>query len=231
MTSNKTRRSGITHLLFRIGAFIIAVFLYFARPDDFDVLEGAGFFDRPSTLHIYWVIWIVGIAARLIPLKGIAPPGAQKRFGKFYKPTESMPAGAKHDGSARGHLWVALIWALLAAGVFALNAANITGWRENFLLTAALYALDLIFVRFYCPLREWIMKNRCCMTCRIYNWDWAMIFTPMLYKPGFYALSLILPAAALMIVWEAALRRHPERFSPRTNASLDCSICRGCDGQ
>ena len=69
------------------------------------------------------------------------------------------------------------------------------------------------------------MKNRCCTVCRIYNWDFAMMFTPLVFIPNVYTWSLLGMSLLLLLRWEITLRRHPERFSDRTNACLSCQNC------
>jgi hypothetical protein len=83
----------------------------------------------------------------------------------------------------------------------------------------------MICILFFCPFQTWFMKNRCCTTCRIYNWDFAMLCTPFLFVPSFYTWSLLLVSLVVLIHWEITYRRHPERFSERTNQSLRCQNC------
>ena len=40
---------------------------------------------------------------------------------------------------------------------------------------------DMICILFFCPFQSWFLKNKCCCTCRIYNWDYAMMFTPLFF--------------------------------------------------
>jgi hypothetical protein len=84
---------------------------------------------------------------------------------------------------------------------------------------------DIICILFFCPFQTWFMKNRCCTTCRIYNWDFAMLCTPFLLIPGFYAYSLLAVALLILARWEVTYKLHPERFSERTNESLRCANC------
>ena len=69
------------------------------------------------------------------------------------------------------------------------------------------------------------MKNRCCTTCRIYNWDYAMMFTPLLFIPNIYTWTLLGTALGLLLQWEIKRRRFPERFSPCSNEFLSCANC------
>ena len=60
---------------------------------------------------------------------------------------------------------------------------------------------DLICVLIWCPFRL-IMKNRCCTTCRIFNWDHLMMFSPLIFMGGFFASSLVILSAVAWLVWE-----------------------------
>ena len=83
----------------------------------------------------------------------------------------------------------------------------------------------MICILFFCPFQTWFMKNRCCAVCRIYNWDFAMMFTPYLFIPNGYTWSLLGMSLLLLIRWEITVHRHPERFAENTNAALSCKNC------
>lgn len=59
----------------------------------------------------------------------------------------------------------------------------------------------------------------------IYNWDFAMMFTPLIFVNTLFAKSLVFLSLALLIRWEYLVHRHPEYFSEKTNRSLSCSEC------
>ena len=56
-----------------------------------------------------------------------------------------------------------------------------------------------------------------------------MMFTPMMFlifSPFMpFALSLVAISIALFVVWEINVVRHPERFSDKTNKSIQCRYC------
>ena len=110
-------------------------------------------------------------------------------------------------------------------GSYDLVLLDVIGRAEIFLICMFFYVCDLICVLFWCPFRVFLMKNRCCTTCRIFNWDHIMMFVPFVFSGGFYGLSLFAMSALVFAVWEAAFHLHPERFWERTNASLRCSQC------
>lgn len=69
------------------------------------------------------------------------------------------------------------------------------------------------------------MKNKCCGTCRIYNWDFAMMFTPLIFVGGFWSWSLVALSLGLLVNWEVRYKMHPEWFYEQTNQSLTCVNC------
>ena len=93
------------------------------------------------------------------------------------------------------------------------------------LISGAYSVCDIICILFFCPFQTWFMKNKCCSACRIYNWDYAMMFTPLFFVKRFYAWSLLVLSFALLVRWEITFYRHPERFSENTNDYLQCKNC------
>ena len=93
------------------------------------------------------------------------------------------------------------------------------------LLCSAYSICDLICILFFCPFQSWLLKNKCCVACRIYNWDYAMMFTPLFFVKSPYSWSLLALSIALLLRWELTFFLHPERFSEKTNAYLKCANC------
>ena len=93
------------------------------------------------------------------------------------------------------------------------------------LLCSAYSVCDIICILFFCPFQTWFLKNKCCSTCRIYNWDYAMMFTPLLLVRRSYLWLLLVVSLILLIRWEVTFFRHPERFSENTNAFINCANC------
>ena len=85
---------------------------------------------------------------------------------------------------------------------------------------------DMICILFFCPFQTWMMKNKCCSTCRIYNWDYIMMFTPLLVVDNPYAKCLVGLSLLLLIRWELNYFMHPERFYEETNCALSCANCK-----
>ena len=170
---------------------------------------------------IVWMFFILEMLLRFFPSR-LESMGCQKQFARNYEPTgDSTPTNQPWQITAL----VAIVWLALNAVFGILYYIGVID-RGILILIAIAYSIcDIICILFFCPFQTWFMKNRCCATCRIYNWDFAMMFTPLVFIPSMYTYSLLGCALALLLRWEITYRLHPERFSARTNACLDCSRC------
>lgn len=94
-----------------------------------------------------------------------------------------------------------------------------------FLWAMFYFAFDVFSVVVWCPLQVWFMRNRCCATCQTFNWDGIMAATPLIFVGGWFGWTLFALAFVVLLRWEIAAFRHPERFSESTNARLSCAQC------
>lgn len=172
---------------------------------------------------IFWVLFVVEMLLRFFP-SGLESMGCQKQFAKNYEPFDENRS--PENQSWKTTFLVAAVWIALNAIFGALYFMRIIDRGILILIAMAYSVCDIICILFFCPFQTWFMKNRCCTTCRIYNWDFAMMFTPLVFIPGLYTYSLLGFALALLARWEIAYRLHPERFSTATNKCLDCSLCK-----
>jgi len=172
-----------------------------------------------------WVVWAVfalEMTLRFFPSR-MESMGCQKQFARNYMPTGRPLQANRWD---RPRLWVVLAW-------FALNgligAAYFAGWFDRgilILISLAYSVCDMICILFFCPFQTWFLKNKCCGSCPIYNWDYAMMFTPLLFVGGLWSWSLLALSLGLLLSWEITYKRHPERFYEHTNDALSCANCR-----
>ncbi len=221
----------LDYILRLIGRSLILagiIFLYFSAPEQFSVIEGFNFFKRISILHILWILWVIDMIYQLIPIKDKLPIGSMKLFKKNFKPiVEKINYPALRDhiiSTTKSAYKVFLIWVSLLTVIGVLYFVNLLGYKELLLISVIFYVCDLICVLIWCPFRL-IMKNKCCTTCRIFNWDHLMMFSPMVFIGSFYTTSLILLAFAGWILWELCIMMYPERFWENSNAALKCSEC------
>ncbi len=225
---SKTRKLYCLRLVFRVLVFIGIFALYFLKPEQFEVLDNGGFFSRFSLLHIMWLIWVVDMIWQLVPVKKSISLGSQKLFKQRFKPIRekiNYEALRKHIiTTTKAAYKVFLLWIGLILAIGVLYFLGILSDAHLFLISVLFYVCDLICVLIWCPFRL-IMKNRCCTTCRIFNWDHLMMFTPMLFVNSLYSVTLLLMAFAVWVVWEVCVMMYPERFWEQSNASLKCSEC------
>ena len=224
------RRRYILRLILRIAVLIFCAVWLIHDPSQADILRGWNFFRRLSPFHILWVLWIVDMLWQLIPVQKnlhIAL-GSQKHFRFRFQPVAekiNYPALRDHIiSTTKAAYKVFLIWIAVVALVSFLRYFNVLDDAALFLITIAFYVCDLICVVVWCPFRL-ILRTRCCTTCRIFNWDHLMMFSPMLLISGFYPRSLLIMAMVVWLIWELFIMMYPERFWEQTNEALRCANC------
>lgn len=177
---------------------------------------------RSPVKGFIWIVFAIEMALRFFPSK-LESMGCQKVFAHNYIPRNNP---GKRPNDARSTLLVALAWLLLNG---AIGVVYKIGWIDKgiLVLISLVYSVcDMICILFFCPFQEWFMKNKCCGTCRIYNWDFAMMFTPLIFVGGFWSWSLVALSLGLLVKWEIRYRMHPEWFYEEYNHSLGCAHCR-----
>ena len=222
------RKAYIIRLIARCVVFVLCVLLFILRPAEFELLKNGNFFSRFSVLHLLWAVWVCDMIAQLVPVKGKVPLGSQKLFRQRFRPIrEKINYQALRQyvvSTTKAAYQVMLLWVVLLAAIGSLYYKRILSAAMLFLISVTFYVCDLICVLIWCPFRL-ILKNRCCTTCRIFNWDHLMMFTPMIFIKGFYSRSLLLMAFAVWLIWEICVLLYPERFWEYYNVALRCSEC------
>ena len=225
---SETRKRYVFRLICRCIVLVLCFVLYALRPEEFEVLEGWSFFRELSWLHLLWLVWAVDTLQQIVPIKNKLPLGSMKLFASRFKPIrDRVNYEALRDyiiATTKSAYKVFLIWCAGLAVIGVLYYGGILGRAELFLISALFYVCDLICVLIWCPFRL-LMRTRCCTTCRIFNWDHLMMFTPMIFMGGFYAVSLLSLAFLAWLVWEVCIMMYPERFWDKSNAALRCSEC------
>lgn len=224
---SKTRKQYCVRLLGRIIIFIGCLIMCF-KSQFYDVLEGMNFFDGFHILHLLWLIWVFDMILQIIPIKNKVALGSQKLFANRFKPIRdkiNYRALKRYVKNTTASAYkVLIIWTLLIAVIGVLYYFDVINKIWLFMISVFFYVCDLICVLIWCPFRL-IMKNKCCTTCRIFNWDHLMMFSPLIFCGGFFAISLVVVAFLAWLVWELCVLIYPERFSEMTNVALRCSNC------
>lgn len=225
---SRVRKIYFARLVGRCVVLLIAALLWLLKRDSFDVLNGMNFFRRFSIFHLLWALWVIDMLFQLVPVKGYISLGSQKHFLARFRPiAEKINKAAlkRHvRATTKAAYKVLLLWAALIAVIGALYFLDVIGKPELLLVSVVFYVCDLICVLIWCPFRL-IMGNRCCTTCRIFNWDHLMMFSPIIFVGGFFAISLVALAVVVFVAWEICVIIHPERFWEQTNGALRCSSC------
>ncbi len=175
----------------------------------------------PVLLNITWIVFVVEMVLRFFPSR-YESPGSQKQFARNYIKTGQTDIAIPDNNAV---VLVALIWIIFNGLFGALHMLGVLDDGIMILLCGFYSVCDMICILFFCPFQTLLLKNKCCSSCRIYNWDYAMMFTPLFFVRSGYYWSLLALSVALLLRWEITFYRHPERFSEKTNEYLQCKNC------
>jgi hypothetical protein len=175
----------------------------------------------PAVIGTVWLIFVLEMICRFFPSR-LESPGCQKQFARNYIKSGKTDIIIQDNN---GTVLVLLLWISFNMLFGALHMAGILDDGIMLLLCSAYSVCDVICILFFCPFQSWFMKNKCCSNCRIYNWDYAMMFTPLFFVRRSYLWSLVAISLVLLIRWEITFYKHPERFSENTNDYLKCANC------
>lgn len=224
-------------LILRSLLLVGAIALYLHDPTWF---ASAG---SPSTglagflfLAIVWIVFVPEMIRRFFP-NDDESAGCQKQFSRNYQPRTNTTLSEEiarilgrtreeiQKKDFRDALVCALLWIALNATIGVLYVVHLIDAGILIIISMFYAVADIICILFWCPFQTLIMKNTCCAQCRIYNWDYVMMFTPLVFIGGVWSLSLFLCGLALLVKWEVDYYRHPDRFAQETNAYLSCEGC------
>lgn len=208
-------------LVLRSSAFIALLVLYILHHTRGGQEVGEIIESHPVALTTIWLLFVIEMVMRFFPSK-LESPGCQKQFARNYKKTGRTEIKIQDNNAV---FLVALVWISLNLVFGGLHMMGIFDDGIMLLLCAAYSVCDIICILFFCPFQTWFLKNKCCATCRIYNWDYAMMFTPLFFISKTYTWSLLALSIVLLARWEINFFLHPERFSENTNGYLGCSNC------
>jgi len=211
-------------LVFRSALFLATLIVYLIHSRDAAVIW-PGMLDKyPLLLNFIWICFALEMVARCFPSR-LESMGCQKQFHCNYDPV------AGSDVKEVRLSWkitfaMTAAWVALNGLIGLLYFTHVIDEGILFLVALAYSVCDMICILFFCPFQTWFMKNKCCSACRIYNWDYAMMFTPFVFVPHAYTWSLLFLALILLLTWEYLYHRYPERFYEKTNRSLSCANCK-----
>jgi len=221
----KLSPTSVMHYLKLVGRsfmFLLALGLYIAgKVQQNGMFAG---FEQSLLPLVYALIFSVEIALRLFPSK-LESMGCQKHFRQNFVPRGEFDRSALRRRSLRQITPVIIFWLTLNAIIFALYFAGLIDWGMLILVSLAYSVCDMICILFFCPFETWMMMNKCCGSCRIYNWDFIMMFTPLIFFRHPLAHLLVGLSLVLLLRWEIGAYLTPERYFEDTNQMLSCANC------
>ena len=225
---SEIRKKYILKLIGRCTILVLCAIGCFIAPSSFSILDGLNFFRGWSIFHLLWFLWVVDMVHQILPVRNKLPLGSMKLFANRFRPIrDKINYQALHDyiiSTTKAAYKIMLLWIALILAIGGLYFGGVIGKLGLFMCTVIFYVCDLICVLIWCPFRL-MMGNRCCTTCRIFNWDHLMMFSPLIYMGGFFAVSLVVLAITAWLIWELCIMMYPERFWDHSNAALRCSQC------
>ena len=186
-------------------------------------------FGEEWIFRVVWAIMMTSMVLQMFPQNRRITMGSKKGFASHYVKAADYSELAMYHYVQKNNLAairVLLLWLSFNAIFGILYLLKIIGVRELILLAVFYYMCDLICVVLWCPFQSFIIKNRCCVNCRIFNWGYFMMFTPMLFIRNFFSWSLFFTSIVLMLRWEITLIKHPEQFWEGSNDALKCENCK-----
>jgi hypothetical protein len=183
------------------------------------VLRASGQEQNAVFLFACWLMLFAGMVLRLFPNEFIAQ-GARKH----YISSDPSADGIQQIKALNLKAFrAAIFWIVFNAAVFVvLHMLDLLTPQTAMIIVLFYSVCDVAFILFFCPFRKFFMHNHCCSECRIYNWDYLMMVTPLVVFPSVYSVSLIVTALAVFLCWEYAVYKKPHSFLQ----NADCAKCK-----
>ncbi len=214
--------------VFRLVIFLLIAVLYITnKPLMYDLMTQSVWMGI-SPIHVLWLVFMVMMLKHIFPTEKLSMAlrkADKKKYAEQENYAEVELLRYVQDQNIKA--WkVMLVWLSFNAIFGILYLCNIMDSADLLMLTVFYFLCDYICILFFCPFQSFIMKNRCCVNCRIYEWGHFMMFTPMLFIRNFFSWSLFFTSCVVLIKWEITYAKHPERFWSGSNKNLQCANCK-----
>lgn len=216
-------------LFIRIAVFLFVFVLYVQDKEQMLSLLMTPIWMDISPIHALWLMFMVMMILHIFPPLERVTMALKKAEPEPYREVAGYSELELHRFVQQQNVraWcVMLVWLIFNAIFGALYVFDVIGIPDMLMLTVFYFLCDYICILFYCPFQHLIMKNKCCVNCRIYDWGHFMMFTPMLFVQNFFSWSLFFTSCVVLIRWEVIYARHPERFWSGSNKTLQCANCK-----
>lgn len=212
----------------RLLIFLLVLYMYIFDRKRIHLLMTQDMIGGVTLINVLWLIFMIMMIRHIFPSKKQSMAMLKSMQQQYLEVREySQLELYKYVQLQNIKAWqVMLCWLIFNSIFGVLYLFKIIGNEELLVLTVFYYLCDYICILFYCPFKSLIMKNRCCVNCRIYDWGHFMMFTPMLFIRNFFSWSLFFTSCIVLIRWEIIYARHPERFWDGSNDVLKCKNCK-----
>lgn len=230
---SKIMKTHISKFIYRSALFLLCLIMYVAQRIINPNLVVRENIPLLVCFGLAWLLVLIDMIIRLFPTSSESM-GCQKKYKKNYIEPEEKGDLKKSKTSPISVLLIALAWIGLNGLFGVLYFFKIFDQSILMLIGLAYSICDVICILFFCPFQTWFMKNKCCTTCRIYNWDYFMMCTPLIFVPNyrdmrlfdFIVLGLFLISILILAKWEITYAFKKERFVEATNDTLKCQNCK-----
>lgn len=177
---------------------------------------------------LFFLYFIVDSFGVIVPMWNDSIYSA-KMHKSMYLPVDNVdPAKlkelARHNNKIAMLIFVLYFCLIAGLGILYLQVP----WVDRkyvYLIFFALNFADYFCILLWCPFRSWFLKNTCCNTCRISNWDRIMKFSILIFIPNIYTITIFVLGVIIFLYWEYHHFVHPERFYRISNQMLWCTNC------
>ena len=224
----KMMRNYLLKFAIRLVTFLAILILYLLDKPLMYRLMTQPIYMGVTPIHVLWLGFMVMMLGHIIPFKELSMAALKSKKETYiqaenYSELELL----KYVQDQNAKAWkVMLLWLSFNAIFGMLYVFDIIGITDLLMLTVFYFLCDYICILIFCPFQTGIMKNKCCVNCRIYDWGHFMMFTPMLFIRNFFSWSLFFTACVVLIRWEITYAKHPERFYSGSNKNLQCANCK-----
>jgi len=205
---------------YRFIILVISFFFVFLVPQKIELIPNVLF-------QLVWLYLMCEQIVVLFPKTSHKTPFG-KHFSKHYKQVKSfdkekLKALAK-TFNKRSILTFVLWWLM----IYLISLIKTYGYINDlhvYFVAVLFYFFDHFCINIWCPFHKFLIRNKCCNTCRIFNWGHFMIYSPLVMVPNFYTLTLFVTSMIILLQWEVNHYLYPERFYEISNENLKCNSC------
>jgi hypothetical protein len=220
---------GYNKLILKGMAVIIIGLFAIYRPDALTFLFTYPLHMPLRVFHLLWLLAILILVKRTIPKLNVKMSSGkifERKFADTGEDTDRRRQGFRKSKKKAdsGALRTGVYWILLLLVMWMWRSVGILPDIWLYIIVLFFIFMDQFCISVFCPFK-WLMKNKCCNTCRINNWGYCMAFSPLIFINTFWTYSIVFLSLVTIFQWEYLYFKHPERFSEIYNANLICKNC------